>query len=138
MSHLDTGFSVWDTVFFFGSVFYSSDNFFQMLEKLVLHDFFGILAFSDFLKTNFGICSTKNMGKYFVLSDKLLHVACDTWPSLRRRPSVSWHLCGHCCGRLSAQTHALFSSASCSDHRSNRSRTPFQSVAGSRISILCN
>jgi hypothetical protein len=44
-----------------------------MLEKKVQHDFFGILAFSDFLKTNFGICSTKNMGKYFVLSDKLLH-----------------------------------------------------------------
>jgi hypothetical protein len=36
-----------------------------------------------FLKTNFVICSTKNMGKHFVLSYKLLHVACNTWPSLR-------------------------------------------------------
>jgi hypothetical protein len=74
---------VFGTVFFlFLPVFYSSDNFFLTLEKLVLRDFFGILAFSDFLKTNFVICSTKNMGKHFVLSDKLLHVACDTWPSL--------------------------------------------------------
>jgi hypothetical protein len=64
--------------------------------------FFGILAFSEFFKKQFVICSTKNMGKYFVLSDKLLHVACDTWPSLRLRPSASWHLCGYCCGRLSA------------------------------------
>ncbi len=129
-----------NSFFFFFSlpVFFSSDNFFQTLEKLVLHDFFGILAFNDFLKTNFVICSTKNMGKYFVLSDKLLRVACDTWPSPSRRPSASWHLWGYCCGRLSAQTHAIFSSASCSDHRPNRSRTPLQSVAGSRISFLCN
>ncbi len=50
LSHLDTGFSVWDSFFFFFflPVFYSSDNFFQTLEKLVLCDFFGILAFSDF------------------------------------------------------------------------------------------
>ncbi len=84
MSHLDTCFSVWDSFFLFLPVFYSSDNFFQTLEKLVLCDFFfGILAFSDFLKTNFVICSTKNVGKHFVLSDKLLHVTCNTWPSLR-------------------------------------------------------
>jgi hypothetical protein len=88
---LDTDFSVWDGFFFFWLVFYNSDNFFQTLEKLVLHDFFCILAFSDFLKTNFVICSTKNMGKYFVLSDKLLHVACDTWPSrdgVHPRPGI--------------------------------------------------
>lgn len=36
--------------FFFWPVFYSSDNFFQTLEKLVLHGFFGILAFSDLKK----------------------------------------------------------------------------------------
>jgi len=78
LSHLDTGFSVWDSFFLFLSIFYSSDKFFQTLEKLVLRDFFGILAFSDFLKTNFVICLTKNMRIHFVLSDKLLHVACNT------------------------------------------------------------
>jgi hypothetical protein len=80
------------TVFFlFLPIFYSSDNFFQTLEKLVLHDFFGILAFSDFLKINFVICSTKNMGKHFVLSDKLLHVAYDIWLSLGN--ILFWHIC---------------------------------------------
>jgi len=91
LSHLDTGFSVWDSFFLFFLVFYSLDKFFQTLEKLVLCDFFGILIFSDFLKTNFVICSTKNMRKHFVLSDKLLHVACDTWPSLRN--IFFWHIC---------------------------------------------
>jgi hypothetical protein len=91
LSHLDTGFSVWDSFFLFLSVFYSSDNFFQTLEKLLLRDFFGILTFSDLKKTNFVICSTKNMGKHFVLSDKLLHVACDTWPSMHN--ILFWHIC---------------------------------------------
>ncbi len=77
--------------FLFFLVFYSLDNFFQTLIKLVLHDFFGILTFSDFLKTNFMICSTENMGKHFVLSNKSLHVACDTWPSLRN--IYFWHIC---------------------------------------------
>jgi len=77
LSHLDIGFSVWDSFFLFLPVFYSSNNVFQTLEKLMLHDFFGILVFSDFLKKNFVICSTKNMGKHFVLSDKLLHVTYD-------------------------------------------------------------
>ncbi len=80
------------TVFFcFFPVFYSSNKFFQTLKKLVLCDFFGILAFSDFLKTNFVICLTKNMRKHFVLSDKLLHVTCDTWPSLHN--ILFWHIC---------------------------------------------
>jgi len=93
LSHLNIGFRVWDSFFsfFFLLVFYSLDNFFQTLEKLVLCDFFGILAFSDFLKINFVICSTKNMGKHFVLSDKLLHVACNIWPSLCN--IYFWHIC---------------------------------------------
>jgi hypothetical protein len=74
LSHLDTCFSVWDNFFLFSLIFYSLDFFFQTLKKIVLCDFFGILAFNDFLKTNFVICSTKNMEKHFVLSDKLLHV----------------------------------------------------------------
>jgi len=88
----------WDSFFLFLPVFNSSNNFFQTLEKLVLHDFFGILAFSDFLKTNFVICSTKNMGKNFVLSNKLLHVTCDTWLSLRN--ILFWHICN-----VSSNTH---------------------------------
>ncbi len=39
------------------------------------------------------ICSTKNMGKHFVVSDKLLHVACNTWPPLRN--ILFWHICTH-------------------------------------------
>ncbi len=110
LSHLDTGFSVWDNFFLYLPVFYSSDKFFQTLEKLVLRDFFGILAFCDFLKTNFVICLTKNMGKRFVLSDKLLHVACDTWPSLHN--ILFWHICNvpsnthtHPCIRHMVQTY---------------------------------
>ncbi len=100
MSHLDIGFSVSDNFFLFLPVFYSSDNFFQTLEKLVLPDFFGIFTFNEVLKTNFVICSTKNMGKHFVLFDKLLQVACDTWPSLRNI------FFGHICNVLS-NTHTL-------------------------------
>ncbi len=91
MSHLDTCFSVWDKFFLFLPVFYSLNNFFQTLEKLVLCDFFGILAFSDLKKNKFVICSTKNMGKHFVLFDKLVHVVCDTWSSLCN--ILFWHIC---------------------------------------------
>ncbi len=90
MSHLDTSFSVWDSFFLFLPIFYSLDNFFQTLEKLVLHDFFGILVFSDFLKKNCDLFDQKH-GKHFVLSDKLLHVACDSWPSLCN--IYFWHIC---------------------------------------------
>jgi hypothetical protein len=51
LSHLDTGFSIRDNFLLFLPVFYSLNNFFRTLEKLVLRDFFGILAFSD-LKNN--------------------------------------------------------------------------------------
>jgi len=50
LSHLDIGFNVWDNFFLFLPVFYSSDNFFQTLEKLVLPDFFGIFTFNEVLK----------------------------------------------------------------------------------------
>jgi len=98
LSHLDTSFSVWDSFFLFLPVFYSSDNFFQTLEKLVLRDFFGILAFSDFFFKKIVICSTKNMGKHFVLFDKLF--AYDTWPSLHN--ILFWHICN-----VSSNTHTL-------------------------------
>jgi hypothetical protein len=75
----------------------------------MLRDFFGILAFSDFLKTNFVICSTKNMGKHFVLFDKLLHVTYDIWLSLHN--IFFWHICNvpsnthtHLCIRHRVQT----------------------------------
>jgi len=91
LSHLDTCFSVWDSFFLFLPVIYSLDKIFQTLEKLVLRDFFGVLTFSDFFKKIFEICSTKNMGKHFVLTNKLLHVAYNTWPSLRN--ILFWHIC---------------------------------------------
>ncbi len=98
LSNLDTCFSVWDNFFLFLLIFYSSNIFFQTLKKLVLCDFFGILAFNDFLKTNFVICLTKNMEKHFVLSDKLLYVAYDIWSSLRN--ILFWHICN-----VSSNTH---------------------------------
>ncbi len=65
LSHLDTCFSVWDNFFLFLPVFYSSDNFFQTLEKLMLHDFFGILTFSDFFKNKICDLFDQKYGKAF-------------------------------------------------------------------------
>jgi hypothetical protein len=70
------------------------------------------LAYSHlmiFFLKKFVICSTKNMGKHFVLSDKLLHIAYDTWSSLRN--ILFWHyvmyrqIHTHLCIRHGVQTN---------------------------------